>query len=41
MQAEFEEVADAPGAGLLPACLFHAIFVSNSEGYVVFDPEGR
>ena len=41
MKAEFQEVADAPEAGLLPASLFHAIFVSNSEGYVVFDPEGR
>lgn len=41
MQAEFREVADAPEAGLLPANLFHAIFVSNSEGYVVFDPEAR
>jgi len=31
-------MADAPVAGLLPATLFHAIFVSNSGGYVVFDP---
>src|SRR5579862_4285413 len=37
MKAEFHEVAYAPEAGLLPASLFHASFVSNSEGYVVFD----
>ena len=41
MKAEFHEVAYAPEAGLLPASLFHASFVSNSEGYVVFDPELR
>jgi hypothetical protein len=41
MQAEFQEVADAAEAGLLPASLFHAIFVSNSGGYVVLDPEVR
>jgi hypothetical protein len=41
MQAQFQEVADAPEGGLLPASLFHAVFVSNSEGYVVFDPEAR
>ncbi len=41
MQAEYSEVSDAPEVGLLPASLFHAIFVSNSEGYVVFDPESR
>jgi hypothetical protein len=41
MQAQFQEVSDAPEAGLLPVSLFHAVFVSNSEGYVVFDPEAR
>jgi Aspartyl protease len=37
----FHEVNDVPMAGLLPASLFHAIFVSNSGGYVVFDPNER
>ena len=41
MRALFQEVADAPEAGLLPASLFQAVFVSNSEGYVVFDPESH
>ena len=39
--AEYRAVADAPEAGLLPTSLFHAIFVSNSERYVVFDPGRR
>jgi hypothetical protein len=34
-------VPEAPEAGLLPASLFHAVFVSNSAGYVVFDPARR
>jgi hypothetical protein len=38
---EYRAVAGAPEAGLLPTSLFHAIFVSNSEGYVVFDPGRR
>jgi hypothetical protein len=39
--AVFEAVANAPGQGLLPASMFHAIYISNSEGFVIFDPETR
>lgn len=41
VSAAFRAVAHAPAAGLLPASLFHAIFISNSNGYVVFNPETR
>jgi hypothetical protein len=37
--AEFQSVANAPVDGLLPASVFRAVFVSNSERYVVFNPE--
>jgi Aspartyl protease len=37
-QAEYHPVPAAEEAGLLPANLFHAIFVCNSKQYVVFDP---
>jgi hypothetical protein len=37
--AVFHPVTNAPVDGLLPASLFHSIFVSNSERYVVFDPK--
>jgi hypothetical protein len=39
--AEYQAVAGAQMDGLLPATLFHAIFISNSQGYVVFDPKMR
>jgi hypothetical protein len=39
--AVFEAVANAPGQGLLPANMFHAVYISNSEGFVIFDPETR
>ncbi|MGD0738460.1 MAG: retropepsin-like aspartic protease [Terracidiphilus sp.] len=38
-KAEYRPVPDAEEAGLLPANLFHAIFVCNSKHYVVL--EGR
>lgn len=41
VHAAVQYVAEAPEAGLLPASLFRAIFISNSEGYVVFNPETR
>jgi hypothetical protein len=37
--AEFHAVPAAEEAGLLPVNLFHAIFICNSEGYVVFDSQ--
>lgn len=37
-QAEYRPVPAAEEAGLLPANLFHAIFICNSRQYVVFDP---
>jgi hypothetical protein len=37
-RAEYHPVPAAEEAGLLPANLFHAIFICNSEQYVVFDP---
>jgi Aspartyl protease len=37
-QAEYRPVPAAEEAGLLPANLFHAIFICNSKQYVVFDP---
>jgi hypothetical protein len=39
--AIFHPVPAATHAGLLPANLFHAIFICNSAGYVVFDPATR
>jgi hypothetical protein len=36
--AAYHPVADAPAAGLMPASLFHTIYVSNSDHYLVFDP---
>jgi hypothetical protein len=36
--AVFHPLSDAPAAGLLPANLFRAVFVSNTGGYVVFNP---
>jgi hypothetical protein len=36
-QAEYHPVPAAEEAGLLPANLFHAIFICNSKQYVVFD----
>jgi len=36
-QAEYRPVPAAEEAGLLPANLFHAIFICNSKQYVVFD----
>lgn len=39
--AIFHPVPAASHAGLLPANLFHAIFICNSAGYVVFDPAKR
>ncbi len=39
--AIFHPVPAASHAGLLPANLFHAIFICNSAGYVVFDPATR
>jgi Aspartyl protease len=39
--AVFHPVPAATHAGLLPANLFHAIFICNSAGYVVFDPATR
>lgn len=36
--AEYRPVPAAEEAGLLPANLFHAIFICNSKQYVVFDP---
>lgn len=36
--AEYHPVPAAEEAGLLPANLFHAIFICNSKRYVVFDP---
>ncbi|MGA1982548.1 MAG: retropepsin-like aspartic protease [Acidobacteriaceae bacterium] len=38
-RAEYHAVPAAEEAGLLPANLFHAIFISNSKQYVVFDPQ--
>jgi len=32
------EVAEAPTVGLLPATLFHAIHVSNTEGTIILNP---
>jgi hypothetical protein len=37
-RAEYHPVPAAEEAGLLPANLFHAIFICNSKQYVVFDP---
>ena len=37
-KAEYHPVPAAEEAGLLPANLFHAIFICNSKQYVVFDP---
>ncbi|HTV09734.1 MAG TPA: retropepsin-like aspartic protease [Candidatus Aquilonibacter sp.] len=37
-RAEFRPVPAAEEAGLLPANLFHAIFICNSKRYVVFNP---
>ncbi|MGD0798246.1 MAG: retropepsin-like aspartic protease [Acidobacteriaceae bacterium] len=37
-KAEYHPVPAAEEAGLLPANLFHAIFVCNLKQYVVFDP---
>jgi len=37
-EAEYHPVPAAEEAGLLPANLFHAIFICNSKQYVVFDP---
>ena len=37
-KAAFRTVPDAEEASLLPASLFRAVFISNSERYVVFDP---
>jgi len=37
-KAEYHPVPAAEEAGLLPANLFHAIFICNSKRYVVFDP---
>lgn len=36
--AVFHAVPNAEEAGLLPANIFHAIFICNSRQYVVFDP---
>jgi hypothetical protein len=36
--AVLHPVPEAAEAGLLPASLFHSIFISNSAGYVIFDP---
>ena len=37
-RAAYHAVPAAQEAGLLPANLFHAIFICNSKQYVVFDP---
>jgi hypothetical protein len=37
-RAVYHPVPAAEEAGLLPANLFHAIFVCNSKQYVVFNP---
>lgn len=37
-EAAFHPVPQAPAAGLLPASLFHAIYISNSDGYVLLNP---
>lgn len=37
-EASYRPLAGAPAAGLLPASLFNTIYVSNSRGYVVFNP---
>lgn len=37
-EASYRPLADAPAAGLLPAGLFHALYVSNSQAYVVLNP---
>ena len=37
-EALFHPVKDPPAAGLLPVSLFHAVYVSNSGGYVVLNP---
>jgi hypothetical protein len=39
--ATFHTVPAATEAGLLPASMFHALFISNSEKYVVIDPDVR
>jgi hypothetical protein len=37
-RAEYLTVPGAEEAGLLPANIFHAIFISNSKSYIVFNP---
>ena len=37
----FHEVPNRPADGALPANLFRAVYVSNSGGYLVLNPEGR
>lgn len=38
-RAVYRAVPASEAAGLLPANLFRAIFICNSKGYVVFDPQ--
>lgn len=38
-KAVYHPVANAPASGLLPANLFHGVYVSNSAHFLVFDPK--
>ncbi len=38
-QAQYYPVSGAEEAGLLPASLFHTIFICNSKQYVIFDAQ--